>query len=93
MASWVPAYFQKRLLRAALSRLGLLDVDSLDLDSLGITIGSTSIVQLNNVGLHVQVSLDTSVLPSLHRSCPHSIGPALTPSVLPSLHRSCPHSI
>ncbi|KAI5198789.1 hypothetical protein E4T39_06609 [Aureobasidium subglaciale] len=54
MASWMPAYFQKRLLRAALSRIALLDVDSLDLDSLGVRIGRTSTVELNNVGLHVQ---------------------------------------
>ena len=55
MASWMPAYFQKRLLRAALSRLGLLDVDSLDLDSLGVRIGKTSVVELSNVGLHLEV--------------------------------------
>lgn len=55
MASWMPAYFQKRLLRAALSRIALLDVDSLNLDSLGIKIGRTSTVELKNVGLHVEV--------------------------------------
>ncbi|KAN0083683.1 hypothetical protein V8E54_002771 [Elaphomyces granulatus] len=51
MAYFLPSFFQKRLLRYALSRLELVDTDALDLDSLGIRWGQRSTFELRDVGL------------------------------------------
>jgi autophagy-related protein 2 len=56
MASFLPSFFQKRLLRYALSRLELVDTEALDLDSLGIRWGQRSTVELWDVGLRLEVS-------------------------------------
>ncbi|KAJ5976277.1 hypothetical protein N7481_009984 [Penicillium waksmanii] len=55
MASYLlPSFFQKRLLKYALSRLGLFDTDDLDPDNLGITWGQRSTVELRDVGLKLE---------------------------------------
>ena len=56
MAYFLPSFFQKRLLRYALSRLELLDTDALDLESLDIVWGKRSTVELRDVGLRLKVS-------------------------------------
>lgn len=56
MAYFLPSFFQKRLLRYALSRLELVDTEALDLDSLGIRWGQRSTVELRDVGLKLEVS-------------------------------------
>lgn len=55
MAYFLPSYFQKRLLRYALSRLELLDTDALDLEKLDIVWGKRSTVELRDVGLRLKV--------------------------------------
>ncbi len=55
MAYFLPSYFQKRLLRYALSRLELLDTDALDLEKLDIAWGKRSTVELRDVGLRLKV--------------------------------------
>jgi autophagy-related protein 2 len=57
MAYFLPSFFQKRLLRYALSRLGIVDTEALDPDSLGIRWGQRSTVELRDVGLKLEVSL------------------------------------
>ncbi|OJJ49120.1 hypothetical protein ASPZODRAFT_129525 [Penicilliopsis zonata CBS 506.65] len=54
MAYFLPSFFQKRLLRYALSRLELVDTEALDLDSLGIRWGQRSTVELRDVGLKLE---------------------------------------
>lgn len=67
MAFFLPSYFQKRILRYALSRLELLDTDALDLDKLDIVWGKTSTVELRDVGVHTKVSIPCrSLTPSSH---------------------------
>lgn len=56
MAYFLPSFFQKRLLRYALSRLELVDTEALDLDSLGIRWGQRSTVELRDIGLKLEVS-------------------------------------
>lgn len=56
MAYFLPSFFQKRLLRYALSRLELVDTEALDLDSLGIRWGQRSSVELRDIGLKLEVS-------------------------------------
>ncbi|KAJ5564518.1 hypothetical protein N7513_000760 [Penicillium frequentans] len=51
MAYFLPSFFQKRLLKYALSRLGLVDTEALDLDNLGIRWGQRSTVELRDIGL------------------------------------------
>ncbi|KAI9719473.1 MAG: hypothetical protein M1812_003544 [Candelaria pacifica] len=51
MSYFLPAYFQKRLLRYALSRLEILDTDALDLDKLDIAWGKRSTVELRDLSL------------------------------------------
>ncbi|KAI9705953.1 MAG: autophagy- protein 2 [Candelina mexicana] len=51
MSYFLPAFFQKRLLRYALSRLELLDTDALDLDKLDIAWGKRSTVELRDLSL------------------------------------------
>lgn len=55
MSYFIPSFFQKRLLRYALSRLEIVDTDALDLDSLGITWGQRSTFELRDVGLRLEV--------------------------------------
>lgn len=56
MAFFLPSFFQKRILRYALSRLELLDTDALDLENLDIVWGKRSTVELRDVGVHAKVS-------------------------------------
>ncbi len=56
MAYFLPSFFQKRLLRYALSRLELLDTDALDLERLDIVWGKRSTVELRDVGLRLKVN-------------------------------------
>jgi len=56
MAYWLPSFFQKRLLRYALSRLELVDTDALDLERLGIRWGQRSTFELQDIGLKLEVS-------------------------------------
>jgi autophagy-related protein 2 len=57
MASYfMPSFFQKRLLKYVLSRVGLVETDSLDLDNLGISWGQRSVVELRDIGLKLEVS-------------------------------------
>lgn len=64
MAFFLPSYFQKRLLRYALSRLDLLDTEALDLNNLGITIGQRSVIELKNVGVKIEKVIGMLNLPS-----------------------------
>ncbi|KAL9031961.1 MAG: hypothetical protein Q9196_000034 [Gyalolechia fulgens] len=54
MAYFIPSYFQKRILRYALSRLDLFDSEQLDLDNLDIAWGRKSVVELRNLGVHLK---------------------------------------
>jgi autophagy-related protein 2 len=55
MAYFLPSFFQKRLLKYALSRLEFVDTETLDLDSLGIRWGQRSTVELRDIGLRLEV--------------------------------------
>ncbi|KAL9037023.1 MAG: hypothetical protein Q9180_003961, partial [Flavoplaca navasiana] len=66
MAYFLPSYFQKRILRYALSRLDLLDADQLNLDNLDVAWGRRSVVELRDVGVQLKklaslLNLPTSV--------------------------------
>ncbi|WEW60677.1 autophagy- protein 2 [Emydomyces testavorans] len=63
MSYFLPSFFQKRLLRYALSRLELVDTDALDLDSLGIKWGQRSTFELRDVALRLQKLSSTLHLP------------------------------
>ena len=54
MAYFIPSYFQKRILRYALSRLELLDTDALDIEKLDLVWGKKSTIELRDVGLHLR---------------------------------------
>jgi len=54
MSYFVPSFFQKRILRYALSRLDLLDTEALDLDRLDISWGKKSTIELRDVGVHTK---------------------------------------
>ncbi|KAJ5733932.1 hypothetical protein N7493_002718 [Penicillium malachiteum] len=54
MAYFLPSFFQKRLLKYAISRLGLVDTEALDLDNLGICWGQRSTVELRDIGLKLE---------------------------------------
>lgn len=56
MAYFLPSFFQKRLLKYALSRVGLVDTEALDPDNLGIRWGQRSTVELRDIGLKLEVS-------------------------------------
>jgi len=58
MAYFIPSNIQKRLLVFALSRLDILDKDSLNLDQLDIAWGRRSSVELRDVKLNVEVCDD-----------------------------------
>lgn len=62
MAYFLPSFFQKRLLKYALSRLGLVDTEALDPDSLGIRFGQRSTVELRDIGLKLEVSVPATTL-------------------------------
>ncbi|KAJ6161022.1 hypothetical protein N7470_004418 [Penicillium chermesinum] len=51
MAYFLPSFFQRRLLKYALSRVGLVDTEALDPDNLGIRFGQRSTVELRDIGL------------------------------------------
>lgn len=59
MASYFQSYFQtssaKRLLKYALSRLDILDIDALDLENLDIAVGYESKFEFRDVGLRLKV--------------------------------------
>ncbi len=55
MAYFLPSYFQKRILRYALSRLDLLDAEQLNLDNLDIAWGKRSVIELRDVGVQLKV--------------------------------------
>ena len=57
MAFFLPSFFQKRILRYALSRLELLDTDALNLENLDIAWGKRSTVELREIGVHAKVSI------------------------------------
>jgi autophagy-related protein 2 len=48
------AWWQKKLLRYALSRTGLLDDTALNLDNLDITLGKKNVIDLKDVGLNIK---------------------------------------
>ncbi|KAL9586190.1 MAG: hypothetical protein Q9212_001061 [Teloschistes hypoglaucus] len=54
MAFFLPSYFQKRILRYALSRIDLLDSDQLNLDNFDIAWGRKSVIELRDVGLQLE---------------------------------------
>ncbi|KAL9118195.1 MAG: hypothetical protein Q9187_005262 [Circinaria calcarea] len=55
MSYFLPSFFQKRILRYALSRLELLETDALDLEKLDIAWGKRSTVELRDVGLKLKL--------------------------------------
>lgn len=55
MAYFLPSFFQKRILRYALSRLELLETDDLGLDRLDIAWGRRSTVELRDIGVNLKV--------------------------------------
>lgn len=57
MSYFLPSFIQKRLLKYALSRLGIVDTDALDPDNLGIRWGQRSTVELRDIGLKLEVSM------------------------------------
>ncbi len=57
MSYFLPSFFQKRILRYALSRLELVDTDDLDLGKLDITWGKKSTVELREIGIRLTVRL------------------------------------
>ncbi|CAL5874344.1 uncharacterized protein PFLUO_LOCUS8640 [Penicillium psychrofluorescens] len=64
MAYFLPSFFQKRLLKYALSRLGLVDTDALDPGNLGIRWGQRSTVELRDIGLKLDKLATLLHLPS-----------------------------
>lgn len=57
------AWWQKKLLRYALSRTGLLDDQALNLDNLDITFGRQNVVELKDVGLNIKRITKLAQLP------------------------------
>ncbi|KAF7715822.1 Uncharacterized protein PECH_005992 [Penicillium ucsense] len=64
MSYFLPSFFQKRLLKYALSRLGIVDTDALDPDNLGIRWGQRSTVELRDIGLKLEKLTALLNLPS-----------------------------
>ena len=56
MGYFLPSFFQKRLLKYVLSRVGLVDTEALDPDNLGIRWGQRSTVELRDIGIKLEVS-------------------------------------
>ncbi|KAL8780084.1 MAG: hypothetical protein Q9194_001097 [Teloschistes cf. exilis] len=69
MAFFLPYYFQKRILRYALSRIDLLDADQLNLDNFDIAWGRKSVIELRDVGLHLEKVAALIKLPWQRFSC------------------------
>ncbi|KAI4234598.1 MAG: hypothetical protein LQ349_003676 [Xanthoria aureola] len=63
MAYFIPSYFQKRVLRYALSRLDFLDAEQLNLDNLDIAWGKRSVVELRDVGVQLKKLASLLALP------------------------------
>ena len=63
MTSWIPSSIQKRLLRYALNRSGLLDVTGIDLDNLDISWGRRTTLEFKEVNLNVEYLLGLAQLP------------------------------
>jgi autophagy-related protein 2 len=55
MGYFLPSFFQKRVLKYALSRLDFLDADALNLDNLDIAWGRRSTIELRDVTLNKEV--------------------------------------
>ncbi|KAI4258043.1 MAG: hypothetical protein LQ352_001364 [Teloschistes flavicans] len=54
MAFFLPSYFQKRILHYVLSRIDVLDPDQLNLDNFDVVWGRKSVIELREVGLHLE---------------------------------------
>jgi autophagy-related protein 2 len=63
MTGWIPSSIQKRLLRYALNRSGLLDVTGIDLDNLDISWGRRTALEFKNVSLNVEYLAALAKLP------------------------------
>lgn len=63
MTNWIPSSIQKRLLRYALNRSGLLDVTGIDLDNLDISWGRRTTLEFKNVNLNVEYLAGLAYLP------------------------------
>ncbi|KAM0707211.1 hypothetical protein Q7P35_006542 [Cladosporium inversicolor] len=63
MTGWIPSSIQKRLLRYALSKSGLLDVTGIDLDNLDISWGRKTALEFKNVNLNVEYLATLAKLP------------------------------
>jgi autophagy-related protein 2 len=63
MTGWIPSSIQKRLLRYALSKSGLLDVTGIDLDNLDISWGRRTALEFKNVSLNVEYLAGLAKLP------------------------------
>jgi autophagy-related protein 2 len=63
MTGWIPSSIQKRLLRYALNRSGLLDVTCIDLDNLDISWGRRTALEFKNVSLNVEYLAGLAKLP------------------------------
>lgn len=64
MTNWIPSSIQKRLLRYALNKSGLLDVTDIDLDDLDISWGRRTALEFKNVKLNVQYLTALAKLPT-----------------------------
>lgn len=87
MAYFIPSSIQKRLLRYALSRLELLDTDTLDLERLEIGWGRRSTVELQDVTLRKEKLARLLSLPD-SLSVQHAIVGQLRVTVPADLHTS-----
>jgi autophagy-related protein 2 len=63
MTGWIPSSIQKRLLRYALNKSGLLDVTGIDLDNLDISWGRKTALEFKNVNLNVEYLATLAKLP------------------------------
>jgi autophagy-related protein 2 len=63
MTNWIPSSIQKRLLRYALNRSGLLDVTGIDLDNLDISWGRRTTLEFKEVNLNVEYLVGLAQLP------------------------------
>ena len=63
MTSWIPSSIQKRLLRYALNRSGLLAVTGIDLDNLDISWGRRTTLEFKEVDLNVEYLAGLTQLP------------------------------
>lgn len=56
----------KRLLRYAMSRLPLLDVDALDMENLDLALGKNTVAEFRDVGIKLQVRVPVFGVSDLH---------------------------